>query len=195
MFGVDDFGEVLLGAALLEALAAGEVRVAAACKHERAVAVRALRRLSVSMRLLVVDHVAELGSLDAALEAAEKLVGAASRLVDHVLLDEAHVARVIPIPVSNALFNHFLLRNGHRVLSLRLGRIDCSRLVLCRLRRVNFLEIARGLGAIVSGLGHLHDLIQQVALLRIQVNNGLGSDGSSRGRPHAHGSELGLLTN
>ena len=68
-----------------------------------------------AMRPLMVDHVTQLGRLDVAVQALEKLVRSSSRLVDHVLLDEAHVARVVPVPVADALLDH-LFRDGLHLL-------------------------------------------------------------------------------
>ena len=50
----------------------------------------------------MVDHVAHLARLDVATEAAQKLVGAPCRLVDHEGLREAHVAGVRAEPVPDA---------------------------------------------------------------------------------------------
>ena len=56
----------------------------------------------------MVDHVAKLGCLDVAAETLEELVCAASCLLDHELLNEAHVASVAAVPVSDALLDHLL---------------------------------------------------------------------------------------
>ena len=52
--------------------------------------------------LLVVEHVAQLGRHDAALQAAEKLVSASSCAVMHKVFHEAKVARVVSKSVANA---------------------------------------------------------------------------------------------
>ena len=67
-------------------------------------------RKSLLVRLYMVDHVAHLARLDAASEAAQKLIGAACSLVDKETLGEAHVAWVGAEPVSDpaALDDGFL---------------------------------------------------------------------------------------
>ena len=62
------------------------------------------------MRFLVINHVAELGRLDHAIQALEHLVGAPRLLVHHVLLDEAQVLRVVAVPVTDALLDGLLQR-------------------------------------------------------------------------------------
>ena len=71
-------------------------------------AVGAFVRLFLSMRLLMVYHVAELGCLNVTLQAAEKLISATCSLVHHVVLLEAHVAGVGAVSVSHSLLDGLL---------------------------------------------------------------------------------------
>ena len=102
---VDDHGALLFVPGDL-ARAAHVVSVAVSSLDERMVAVRARVGLLLSMCLLVVDHIAELGRLDVTPETPEELVCSPSLLIDHIAFFEAHVARVWPVSVANALFNH-----------------------------------------------------------------------------------------
>ena len=60
-----------------------------------------------TVRFLVIDHVAELGRLDVAIHALEKLVCAPSLLIDNILFHEAHVACVRSVSIPHALLDHF----------------------------------------------------------------------------------------
>ena len=84
--------------------------VTVGCLVELVVAAGALEVLERSMRLLMIDHVAELGRLDRAVEALEHLVSAACLLIDHILLDEAKVSGVVTVPVADALLDDLLER-------------------------------------------------------------------------------------
>ena len=81
----------------------------------------ALKVLEGAMRLLVINHVAELGCLDHTVQALEHLVGAARQLVHHILLDEAQMLRVVAVSVTDALLDS-LLQHGHRGCRSSLGR-------------------------------------------------------------------------
>lgn len=59
--------------------------------------------LGALMRLLVVDHVAELGCPDLAKKTAEELVSTPCFAVLHKFLREAQVPRVVPVLVSRPL--------------------------------------------------------------------------------------------
>lgn len=85
-----------------------EVAVAIGGLVELVVAAGALEVLDGAVRLLVINHVAELGRLDHAVQALEHLVGAPRLLVHHVLLDEAHVLRVVAVSVTDALLDGLL---------------------------------------------------------------------------------------
>jgi len=83
---------------------------------ESMVACRALIRPLLAVSLLVVDHVAKFWRFYVAANALEKLVGAASVFVDHVLLDEAHVACITAVPVAHPFFDHLAqgrVTHGH----------------------------------------------------------------------------------
>ena len=79
------------------------------------------------MGFYVVDHVAHLARFDVAAEAAQKLIGAPRRLVDHEALAEAHVAGIWAKPVPDATFDYALLeRTLHRISILVSLRLCCS---------------------------------------------------------------------
>ena len=69
------------------------------------VAVGAGEQLFFPMRLLVIQHVAQLRSFDVAEHALEQLVGASSLLVFNELLDEAHVAGITTEPITDSLLD------------------------------------------------------------------------------------------
>lgn len=79
--------------------------VSAGLLEESLEAVGALETLLFSVSFLVVKHVAQLGRLDVAEHALEKLVRAACLLVHHILLHEAHVAGVTTESVADSLFD------------------------------------------------------------------------------------------
>ena len=91
--------------------------VTVASLDEGVAAVRALVALLLPVRLLMVDHVAELGGLDMTLQALEKLVGSPSLLIDHVMFFKAHVARIGTVPVADSLLDG-LLQDGNALRGL-----------------------------------------------------------------------------
>ena len=106
---VDDVG----GVTRLKACARVVVAVSIARLHEALLAVLALESFFLSVRLLMVDHVAELGHLDVAVKARKKLVRAARLLLDHVVLHEAEVLRVVTVPISHTLLYGFATDTGN----------------------------------------------------------------------------------
>ena len=82
------------------------VPIAVASLNEGVAAVRTLVALLLSVRFLMVNHIAEFGCLDMALEALEKLVGSTSHLVHHVMFFKAHVARIRTISISHSLLDN-----------------------------------------------------------------------------------------
>jgi hypothetical protein len=84
---------------------------------ESMVACGALVRPLLAVSLLVVDHVTKFWRFDVAADTLEKLIGAACVFVDNVLLDEAHVACVITVPVAHPFFDHLaqgrVVTHGH----------------------------------------------------------------------------------
>jgi len=84
------------------------VHVLRACEELLAVWAAIAQSLA-AVSALVVDHVAQLGRLDMAIEALEELVGPPSSLVYHVLLHEAHVARVVSIPIAHPFLDNLLI--------------------------------------------------------------------------------------
>lgn len=109
---LNDEGAGYFGPALDHAGAAHVVPVAVAGLDEGMAAVRALVALLLPVRLLVVDHVAELGGLDMALEALEELVSSSSLFVHHVMFFKAHITWIGPVSIANALLD-WLLEDGH----------------------------------------------------------------------------------
>ena len=109
---LDDQRAGHFGPALDHAGAAHVVPVAVAGLDEGVAAVRALVALLLPVRLLVVDHITKLGSLDMALEALEELVSPPSLFVHHVMFFKAHIAWIGPVSVANPLLN-WLLEDGH----------------------------------------------------------------------------------
>ena len=95
------------------------VPVAVAGLDEGMATVRTLVALFLSVRFLMVNHIAEFGCLDMALEALEELVGSASHLVHHVMFFKAHVARIRPISIPHSLLDH-LFQDRHALLFSRL---------------------------------------------------------------------------
>ena len=89
--------------------------VAVAGLDEGVAAVRALVALLLPVRLLVIDHVAELGSLNMALEALEELVSPSGLFVHHVMFFEAHVAWIGPVSVADPLLDR-LFEDGHALM-------------------------------------------------------------------------------
>ena len=75
---------------------------------EHLMAAGALKVFEGAVRLLVVNHVADLGRLDRAVQALEHLVGAARLLVHHILLDEAHVPGIVAVSVTDPLLDGLL---------------------------------------------------------------------------------------
>ena len=95
---------LVFGAALEEADTTLVVAVPVYGLDEAAAAVRALIRLLLAVRLLVHEHVAQLGRPDGALRALEHLVGAASLLAEHVVFGEAHVLGCVGAEVAALSF-------------------------------------------------------------------------------------------
>lgn len=71
-------------------------------------AVWALVGLFLAMRLLVVNHVTELGRLDVTFQAPKELISPACALVDHIVLLETHVAGIWPVSVAYSLLDDLL---------------------------------------------------------------------------------------
>ena len=94
--------------AVAQAGAAEQVAVPVEGLDERLAAVRAFEKLVLPVYLLVLDHIAQLGGLQVALEADEHLVGAPGLLVRAVVLREAHMAGIFAVAVALALLDHFL---------------------------------------------------------------------------------------
>ena len=103
---------------VLLALPRQAVAVSARLLEESFEAVWALETLLFSVSFLVVEHVAQFGRLDVAEHALEKLIGAASLLVHHILLHEAHVAGVTSEPVADSLLDDLFHGRvfGHQLL-------------------------------------------------------------------------------
>ena len=99
---------------LLGAVAKCDVRTQSFLSREACLALRAhsllllLKHGLSAVRALVVDHITQFRCLDVAEQALEELVSPPSRLVDHVLLREAHVAGVMSIPVAHSLLDDLL---------------------------------------------------------------------------------------
>ncbi len=87
------------------ALLGHAVAVSAGLLEEGFKAIRALEARLFSVCFLVIKHVTEFGRLDVAVKALEKLVGAPCLLIYHVLLHEAHVARVAAESVADSLLD------------------------------------------------------------------------------------------
>lgn len=94
-----------LGAVGCHAGAAHVVTVAVTGLDEGVATIRTFVTLLLPVCFLVVNHIAELRCLNVTFEASEKLVSASRSLIDHVMLFEAHVARIWTVAISHPLLN------------------------------------------------------------------------------------------